>query len=117
MRTRLTATALAAMLATVTGCAQPEAQQQPQQQQAFRTAWGEPDLSGIWMGGGTWTRSNNNLALLESLYKPDVYAQMKKVTEKDDPLLRCVPYGMPRAVLSSPWPFQIVQAPGQVVLL
>ena len=84
---------------------------------APRTVWGEPDLSGMWMGGGSWNRKTNNLAELEKLYRPDVFAQMQKVTDKDDPLLRCVPYGMPRAVLSSPWPFQFVQAPGTLVMM
>jgi hypothetical protein len=84
---------------------------------APRTVWGESDLTGIWMGGGTWNGRTNNLAVLEKLYRPEVYEQMKKVSEKDDPLLRCVPYGMPRAVLSSPWPFQIVQAPGVAVVM
>ena len=84
---------------------------------APRTVWGESDLTGIWMGGGTWNGRTNNLAVLEKLYRPEVYEQMKKVSENDDPLLRCVPYGMPRAVLSSPWPFQIVQAPGVAVIM
>ena len=124
MRRAIDATLVLLVLAGIVGCATPAADQPAQEAAAggtapasLRTAWGDPDLSGIWMGGGSWTRKTNNLALLESLYKPEVVAQMKTMTEKDDPLLRCVPYGMPRAILSSPWPFQIVQAPGTVVLL
>jgi len=82
---------------------------------AFRTAWGDPDLSGIWVG--TLNAKTHNLQELEALYRPEVYAEMKKQTEVDDPLLRCVPYGIPRAYLSSPWPRQIVQAPGVTVIL
>jgi hypothetical protein len=95
------------------GAAAPAATSGP----APRTVWGESDLTGIWMGGGTWNGRTNNLAELEKLYRPEVYEQMKKVSDEDDPLLRCVPYGMPRGVLSSPWPFQIVQAPGVAVLM
>ena len=82
---------------------------------APRTLWGEPDLSGIWEGG--LNARTHNLQVLEGLYRPEVMAEMRKQGEADDPLLRCVPYGIPRAYLSVPWPRQIVQAPGVVVIL
>jgi len=125
MRRAIMAAIVAAALAALPACANSEADEGTQAAAPAsaaasavpRTVWNEPDLSGIWMGGGTWTARNNNLALLETLYRPEVYAKMKTVGEKDDPLLRCVPYGMPRAVLSSPWPFQFVQAPGVLVMM
>ncbi|MBI2185815.1 MAG: hypothetical protein HYU37_01685 [Acidobacteria bacterium] len=52
--------------------------------------------------------------------KPDLAearAQQAKLVEADDPLFRCMPYGVPRSILSSPWPFQIVHRQGMMVVL
>jgi hypothetical protein len=83
---------------------------------APRTVWGEPDLSGIWVAANLNAKTHN-LAVLEALYRPDAKAAIQRMTDVDDPLLRCIPYGIPRAYLSSPWPFQIVQSPGVTVIL
>ena len=81
-----------------------------------RTVWGEPDLSGIWVAANLNAKTHN-LAVLETLYRPEAKAAIAHMTDVDDPLLRCIPYGIPRAYLSSPWPFQIVQSPGVTVIL
>jgi len=83
-----------------------------------RTADGKPDLSGVWTPRGPGNDVELKiLAQLESLYTPAAVKAMGDMGEVDDPLLRCVPYGVPRSNASSPWPFQIVQHPGVVVVL
>ena len=81
---------------------------------AARTAWGEPDLTGVWKGealGASAGRDTFNLAALEGLYTPDARARMQKMSAKDDPTLQCAPPAFPRAAtLGHQW--QIVQSPG-----
>jgi hypothetical protein len=76
---------------------------------------GKPDLTGVWgaMGFG----GEDGLADLESAYTPAARAQMAKFVESDDPLFRCLPYGVPRSILSPPWPFQVVHRAGTMVVL
>jgi hypothetical protein len=79
---------------------------------------GKPDLTGVWTPRGPGGEiERTSLAKLESLYTPAALREMGDLGESDDPLLRCIPYGVPRATASSPWPFQIVQHPGYVVVL
>jgi hypothetical protein len=82
-----------------------------------RLADGKPDFSGVWWSGGVSVKQNT-LAELERLYKPEARAIMNKLTEDDDPTLRCIPYGYPRAMtLPSNQQFQIVHKPGLIVIL
>ena len=81
---------------------------------APRLTDGRPDMTGVWApagGGGT------GLAELEELYTPAAQAKMEGLSDPDDPLYRCLPYGVPRSIVSSPWPFQIVQRPDMMVVL
>ena len=90
----------------------------PQAQTAtgLRTAWGEPDLSGVWKLaeplGARPGRDTLNLTALEKLYRPEARA---KVSAKDDPALRCRPSAFPRAATMG-GAIQAVQSPGLVHL-
>ena len=82
-----------------------------------RLADGKPDLSGVWWSGGVSVKQNT-LDQLERLYRPEARAVMSKLTEDDDPTLRCIPYGYPRAMtLPSNQQFQIVHKAGLMVIL
>jgi hypothetical protein len=63
-----------------------------------RMADGHPDLSGVWWGGGdigsrNRPRGPGNAAgpSYTSLYKPEAAAAAAKLSDKDDPTLRCAP--------------------------
>jgi hypothetical protein len=127
MRTMLmdtrTATALiAAIVVAATGVVaaqQPATAARPAAAatEAPRLPDGKPDLSGVWWSGGV-SAKQNNLAELERLYKPEARAIMNQLTEDDDPTLRCIPYGYPRAItLPSNQQFQIVHKPGLMVVM
>ena len=76
---------------------------------ARRTAWDQPDLSGVWKTeikhGATPGQDNFNLTQLDKLYKPDARA---KVSPSDDPALNCKASPYPRA-LTLGGPIQLVQ--------
>ena len=76
---------------------------------------GKPDMTGVW--GQDGFGGDYGLADLEAAYTPEARAQQEKLGEADDPLFRCLPYGVPRVMLASPWPFQIVHRPGMMVVL
>jgi len=79
-----------------------------------RTAWGEPNLTGVWKGaplGAGSGRDTFNLGKLEGLYTPEARARMKELSSKDDPTMRCTPPAFPRAATLG-HPVQIVQRPG-----
>ena len=117
----LTAIAVLAIVLVVAGASTWQAAQQQQSAAAAKPAGpvprltdGKPDMTGVWApapGGG------DGLAELEKLYNQKAQARIQQLGESDDPLLRCLPYGVPRAVVSSPWPFQIVQRQGMMVVL
>jgi hypothetical protein len=81
---------------------------------AARTAWGEPNLTGVWRGealGAASGRDTFDLAKLEALYKPEARARMKAMSANDDPTMRCAPPLFPRAAMLG-HPVQIIQSPG-----
>lgn len=78
------------------------------------TAWGEPDLAGVWQGqalGAQAGKDTFNLAALEAAYTPGARARMQKMSAKDDPLLQCAPPPFPHAAKLG-HRLQIVQSPG-----
>jgi hypothetical protein len=81
---------------------------------AAKTAWGEPNLTGVWkaeaLGAGSG-RDTFNLATLEALYTPEARARMKELSANDDPTMRCTPPAFPRAAMLGQ-PIQIIQRPG-----
>ena len=78
---------------------------------AARTAWGEPNLAGVWKAvplGASSGRDTFNLAKLEALYTPEARTRMKELSAKDDPTMRCAPPLFPRAAMLG-HPVQIIQ--------
>ena len=77
-----------------------------------KTAWGEPDISGVWKTatpvGARGNKDTFNLAQLDRLYKPDA---RKTVSPQDDPSLHCRPSPFPRAAILG-GSIEITQAPG-----
>jgi hypothetical protein len=83
-----------------------------------RTAWGEPNLTGVWRGASLGAGSGGdtfNLAKLEGLYTPEARARMKELSAKDDPTMRCTPPAFPRAAMLG-HPVQIIQRPGFAIV-
>jgi hypothetical protein len=95
-----------------------------------RMADGHPDLTGVWWGGAdiggrgarlpTGGRGNANTVTYTSLYKPEAAAKAAKLSDKDDPTLKCVPtaFGTLNVRLWNVGAVgQIVSTPKMVVLL
>jgi len=101
---------------------------------------GHPDLTGVWQGGsnriGTWEDTNNGEGPLgqsgpitpfavEGPQPKPPYQEWaaKRVLESykmrgvDEPMVRCLPPGVPRTTLMGLFPMQIVQTPKTVVML
>ena len=101
-----------------------------------RAADGKPDLSGIWITGalGLLIGDEEANAIRQAdaaagrsapppreppPYKPEAEARRLEYVARrgiDDPMARCFLSGVPR-ITTRPLPFQIVQMPGQVILL
>jgi len=78
---------------------------------------GRPNFSAVWWSGGIGVEEHT-LEELERLYTPEARVRMNQLSEDDDPTLRCIPFGYPRAMtLPSTQQFQIVQTPGLMVIL
>lgn len=105
-----------------------------------RAADGHPDLTGVWQGGsnriGTWEDTNAGEGPLGQSGPITPYAvpgpqpkppyqewAAKKVLESykmrgiDEPMVRCLPPGVPRTTLMGLFPMQIVQTPKTIVML
>ncbi len=105
-----------------------------------RAADGHPDLTGVWQGGsnriGTWEDTNNGegplgesgpitpFAVKGPQPKPpyQAWAAAKVVEEYnkrgiDEPMVKCLPPGVPRMTLMGLFPMQIVQTPKTIVMM
>jgi hypothetical protein len=101
---------------------------------------GHPDMTGVWQGGsnriGTWEEANADGGFVagkapitpfavKTPNPPPPYQDwaQKKVLESynrrgvDEPMVRCLPPGVPRTTLMGLFPMQIVQTPKMVVML
>jgi hypothetical protein len=120
-----------AVAAVIGGCAQPAPETGPGYT-APRTAFGDPDLQGIWqaMNTAVWNLEDHTAELGvpagQSVvvggtipYRTDAAAQRetnRRNRSTDDPEASCKMAGVPR-IAYMPYPFQIVQTPGQVTIL
>ena len=89
-----------------------------------RTPDGKPDLSGTWEARGYFADLAKDLAPDGVAMKPwaqAVVADNEKSSHGNDPLVQCLPPGVPRINMTggpgAPHPFKIVQTPALVVLL
>lgn len=82
---------------------------------------GKPDLSGIWRAADG--RLLGNLAVNEPGGAPlqpwaaEVYRERQDNLAKDRPTGRCLPHGIPDAMMVRSGPFKIAQTPGTVFIL
>jgi len=80
-----------------------------------------PDLSGVWMERETRNTFTQNEPPMQP-WAQTVYKEAKPgygpraTAQSQDPILSCFPPGVPRIMLI-PFPLQIVQSPGMVVML
>ena len=132
------------LLAAISAVAFPAAQQAVKKPVAGkdvpRDSLGHPDMTGVWQGGsnriGTWEEANvdggfvaGNVPITPFAVKtpnpPPPYQDWaeKKVQESynrrgvDEPMVRCLPPGVPRTTLMGLFPMEIVQTPKLEVML
>jgi len=81
-----------------------------------KLADGTPDLSGVWLGGGSsdadMTRAVKPGDKLEMLSWAEEVVKNRQ--SKDDPEANCLPTGIPRG---SPYPWRILQTPSRYFIL
>lgn len=87
---------------------------------APKTSDGKPDLSGIWHAEDNRFVDNIagegvDVAMLPSAAA--LYKHRQETFGQDKPQLRCLPHGVPDAMLVSMIPFKIVQTPRETIIL
>jgi hypothetical protein len=130
---------LGAVVAIAALCATPLQAQtgaKPAAKPIPRTADGKPDLSGVWIATGAMLLLFGEEAVKAIReadaasgrpaprrepppYKPEAETKRQYYVSRkgiDDPMARCLISGVPR-ITARPLPFQIVQLPGQVIIL
>ena len=82
---------------------------------APRLTDGKPDLSGVWFGGGPFGNIEDGLAPGETVpLLPQARTLKASRLAKDDPVVNCLPAGVPRAMLL---PWRIVQTATHIFFL
>lgn len=84
-----------------------------------RTPEGRPNLSGIWQRPNAKYMVNLAADLAEVPFRPwteTLYKQRRANNGKGQPSERCLPHGVPKAMLP-PEPFKIIQSPEVLVIL
>lgn len=87
---------------------------------APRTPDGKPDLSGIWHADNGRYLSNlagNGVDVPMQPWAAAVYKERLDSLGRDKPQVRCLPHGVPDAMLVAGIPFKIIQTPGVLVVL
>ena len=87
---------------------------------ARRTPDGKPDLSGIWTADSGTYLSNLAGEGVEVPIQPwaaVLYKERQDSFGKDKPQVRCLPHGVPDAMLVPGYPFKIIQTPGVMTVL
>ena len=81
-----------------------------------RTSWDRrPNLTGVWEGTSLSPEAYG-LAELSKLYQPAIKETLAGLTDKDDPVHGCIPYGSPRHQALG-LPIEIVQSPEGIAIL
>jgi hypothetical protein len=85
-----------------------------------RTPDGKPDLSGIWTADSGKYLNNLAGAGVEVPIQPwaaALYKERLDTLGRDKPQVRCLPHGVPDAMLVPGYPFKIIQTPGIMIVL
>jgi hypothetical protein len=88
--------------------------------QAPRTQDGRPDLSGIWRSASDRHLGNLAAGGVQVLLEPGaatLYKERQASKGKGNPADRCLPRGIPGAMLVRDRPWKVVQTPGTVIML
>jgi hypothetical protein len=87
---------------------------------APRASNGKPDLSGIWTADSGKYLENLAGAGVEVPIQPwaaAIYKERRDTLGSNKPQVRCLPHGVPDAMLVPGYPFKIIQTPGETVVL
>jgi hypothetical protein len=85
-----------------------------------KTSDGKPDLSGIWRAANDKYRRNLAADGIQVPFQPSAAALFKQrqgSQGKGNPSGRCLPRGVPAAMLVREYPWKIVQTPAAIVIL
>jgi hypothetical protein len=85
-----------------------------------KTSEGKPDLSGIWRAARDTYRKNLAADGVQLSFQPwgaALFKQRQASRGKGDPAERCLPRGVPAAMLVREYPWKIVQTPAAILIL